>query len=81
MTDITLNSTQLSSGAQAHQRREKKVRRLLLAPSLLTILIIGVLPLSVVLIYSFLEPGSYGGVRWHFSVDAYVQLLFYNGLP
>ena len=76
MTDITLNSTQLSSGAQMHQRREKKVRRLLLAPSLLTILIIGVLPLSVVLIYSFLEPGSYGGVKWHFSVDAYVQLLF-----
>ena len=76
MTDITLNSAQLSGAAQAQQQRDKKVRRFLLAPSLLTILTIGVLPLSVVLIYSFLEPGFYGGVKWNFSVDAYIQLLF-----
>ncbi len=75
MTDITLDSTALASSAQT-QQQEKKLRRLLLAPSLITILLIGVLPLSVVLVYSFLEPGSYGGVKWNFSVDAYIQLLF-----
>ena len=26
--------------------------------------------------YSFLEPGDFGGVSWTFSLDAYVQILF-----
>jgi spermidine/putrescine transport system permease protein len=34
------------------------------------------MPLSIVLVYSFLEPGDFGGVRWTLSFDAYVQLLF-----
>jgi spermidine/putrescine transport system permease protein len=29
-----------------------------------------------VLVYSFLEPGDFGGVSWVVSFDAYVQLLF-----
>ena len=38
--------------------------------------IFGCLPLLIALIYSFLEAGPYGGVRWNFSTEAYVQLLF-----
>ncbi|WP_323785434.1 ABC transporter permease [Thalassovita sp.] len=38
--------------------------------------IFGLAPLSIALIYSFLEPGTYGGVEWVFSTDAYVQFLF-----
>jgi len=34
------------------------------------------MPLSIVLVYSFLEPGDFGGVSWVMSFDAYVQLLF-----
>ncbi len=76
MTNVTINSSRLSSCVLAEEKRLKKVRRLLLSPSLITILAIGVLPLSIVLVYSFLEPGSYGGVKWNFSFAAYVQLLF-----
>ncbi len=76
MTDLTVNNQTLSSSVQTQEQRQQKVRRLLLAPSLITILIIGVLPLSVVLVYSFLEPGAFGGVKWNFSTNAYVQLFF-----
>ena len=38
--------------------------------------IFGLAPLSIALVHSFLEPGTYGGVNWVFSTDAYVQFLF-----
>lgn len=76
MTDIAPTKTnQLSTSVKAEQKRLSKVRRWLLAPSLITILGIGILPLSIVLIYSFLEPGSYGGVKWNLSFKAYIQLI------
>ena len=54
-----------------------KLRRWgLLAPALIVIGIFGLAPLSISLIYSFLEPGTYGGVKWVFSPDAYIQFLF-----
>lgn len=37
-------------------------------------------PLSFILIYSFLTPGTYGGVEWQFSTDAYLQFLFERDL-
>lgn len=58
------------------ERMTRRTRRLLLAPAVLTILLVGLLPLTVILVYSFLEPGTYGGVRWSFSGEAYVQFLF-----
>ncbi|TBU98907.1 ABC transporter permease [Stutzerimonas kirkiae] len=51
-------------------------RGLLLAPSLLVIGLFLVLPLGMVLLFSFLQPGTYGGVEWQFSSAAYVQFLF-----
>ena len=50
-------------------------RRLTL-PALAIITVFGVLPLGLILIYSFLEAGAYGGVVWKFSPDAYVNFLF-----
>lgn len=60
----------------AEQRRKQRMRIGLLAPSLLVIGLFGIFPLSIILVYSFLEPGAYGGVKWDFSADAYVQFLF-----
>ncbi|MDU8942608.1 ABC transporter permease [Ovoidimarina sediminis] len=57
-------------------RRERRTRQFLLAPAIVTILAISVLPLGITVIYSFLTPGTYGGVTWEFSADAYVQFLF-----
>ncbi len=57
--------------------QEKRRRRIgLLAPALLTIGLFGLFPLTITLIYSFLEPGAYGGVKWKFSPEAYIQFLF-----
>ena len=51
-------------------------RALLLTPAMLTILVFMVAPLCFVAVYSFLTPGTYGGVVWEFSTEAYIQFLF-----
>ena len=76
MTDQPTTPVQLSSSVVAEEKRLRNTRYALLAPGILTIFCIGVMPLSIVLIYSFLEPGDFGGISWVLSFDAYVQLLF-----
>lgn len=49
---------------------------LLATPALILITLFGILPLLVILVYSFLKPASYGGVVWQFSTDAYLSFLF-----
>jgi len=61
-------------------RRSFRARWGLVAPSLLIIAIFGVAPLMIVVVYSFLEAATYGGVIWNFSTDAYVQFLFERDL-
>ena len=58
------------------QRKNMKVRAGLLSPAIFTIGAFLVAPLFVVLVYSFLTPGTYGGVIWEWTTDAYVQFLF-----
>jgi len=53
-----------------------KFHRLLLAPSLGTILIFMALPIALTTLYSVLTPAQYGGVIWQPSGEAYVRLLF-----
>ncbi|MGI9405080.1 MAG: ABC transporter permease [Hyphomicrobiaceae bacterium] len=55
-----------------------KTRRtwLLLSPSLLAIGIFMVLPMIILLVFSFMEADPYGGVDPAFSTEAYVQLIF-----
>jgi len=67
---------QLSASVVAAEKQASRTRAFLLAPGVLTILLIGILPLSIVLTYSFMVPGDYGGVKAEFSIDAYVQLVF-----
>ena len=73
-------NTLLSASVVAEEKRQRHTRLGLLAPGILTIFCIGIMPLSIVLVYSFLEPGDYGGVSWVLSFDAYVQLLFEEDL-
>lgn len=49
---------------------------MLLSPSLLTIGFFMVLPMLILLVFSFMEADPYGGVDPGFTVEAYVQLLF-----
>jgi spermidine/putrescine transport system permease protein len=61
--------------AQAVKAASRR-HRVLATPALLVIGIFGIVPLMLIVIYSFLEPASYGGVVWKFSTDAYVSFLF-----
>ena len=47
-----------------------------LLPGVLLICLFVVLPLCLIFIFSFLKPGTYGGVEWVFSSSSYVQFLF-----
>jgi spermidine/putrescine transport system permease protein len=58
------------------RRRFVRVRWGLAGPALLVIGVFGIVPLFIILVYSFLKAGGYGGVEWEFSVAAYVQFLF-----
>jgi spermidine/putrescine transport system permease protein len=49
---------------------------LLLSPAVLIIGCFLIAPLFIVLVYSFLTPGTYGGVIWEGTFDAYIQFLF-----
>lgn len=70
-TDARLAKARRQTGAAARRRRWQ-----LLSPAVIIIAAFGIFPLTITLIYSFLSPGTYGGITWKFSTDAYVQFLF-----
>jgi len=57
------------------RHREIKRRWLLASPSLLIIGLIGILPLSIILVYSFMTPGRFAGVEWKFTLEAWINLF------
>ena len=65
----------MTSLATARRRKEKRDRWLLLGPAIFLLLIAASGPLIVVLIYSFLTPGDYGGVEWQFSTTAWFNVV------
>lgn len=50
-------------------------RWLLASPALIVILLAAAGPLLVVLVYSFLTPGAYGGVEWQFSTEGWFGVV------
>ncbi|MGJ4858401.1 ABC transporter permease [Labrys sp. KB_33_2] len=62
--------------ASKARRSEIRNRWLLSTPALLVILLAATGPLLIVLIYSFLEPGPYGDVKWNFSTEAWTSVFF-----
>jgi spermidine/putrescine transport system permease protein len=57
------------------QRRDIRSRWLLATPSLVIIALASAGPLLIVLVYSFLQKGSYAGVVWTFSWDAWFNVF------
>ncbi len=49
---------------------------LLVTPALIVLGLAAILPLLVMLVYSFLTPGDFGNVEWIFSWDGWVSILF-----
>lgn len=58
------------------RRADIRRRWWLSVPAMLVVLLAGVGPLLVVVIYSFLESGPYGDVVWKFSTDGWFNVLF-----
>lgn len=58
------------------QRRRTRRSWLLSTPALLVLSVAASGPLLIVLVYSFLTSGEYGGVVWEFSADAWFNVVF-----
>lgn len=56
-------------------QRDQRSRWALSMPALLVIGVFSLIPLGIVAVYSFLEPGRYGNVIWSFSTDAWVSVV------
>lgn len=64
-----------AEAASAAKSKDIRNRWLLSAPALILITLAGVGPLLIVLVYSFLAPGSYGDVKWEFSTQAWFSVF------
>ena len=62
------------------QRKKTRKSWLLSTPALLVLVFAASGPLLIVLVYSFLEAGTYGGVVWKFSTDAWFNVVFYRDI-
>ncbi len=76
VTDHSDADARLAEANRIWAYRARRTRSLLLAPALVVVAVFGLFPLTITLIYSVLEPGTYGGVNWVLSGEAYVQFLF-----
>jgi len=59
----------------ARTRKEARDRWFLLTPAMFILVLAASGPLLVVVIYSFLTPGDYGGVQWDFSAKAWFNVV------
>ncbi len=76
-------TTLLLTGAQAaHITERKEVRRrwLLVSPALLIIGVAGLVPLTVILFYSFMSPGPYAGISFEPTFQAWINLVIEEDL-
>jgi spermidine/putrescine transport system permease protein len=66
----------IADAVRAADRRDTRNRWLLSAPALIILTLAAIGPLAIVLVYSFLAKGDYGGVEWKFSSDAWFNVVF-----
>ena len=66
---------QLSEYEQVARQKETRRNLLLCAPALVVLFLAASGPLLVMLFYSFLSPGQYGGVVYEFSFDGWINVI------
>ena len=76
VADIPAPTERLAAAQAIVRKRWLKSRYGLVGPAIAIIGVFGILPLMIMLVYSFLKAGDYGGVVWHFSTEAYITTLF-----
>ncbi len=82
MTNVTNNQPKEFEVDLEEVARKQGVRRniLLSTPALLVLLFAASGPLLIMLVYSFLTAGDYGGVKWQFSVQAWFDVFFHRDI-
>jgi spermidine/putrescine transport system permease protein len=66
----------MSAAEDAVLQRSDRNGWLLVTPALVVLALAAILPLLVMLVYSFLAPGDFGNVEWEFSWDGWMSILF-----
>jgi spermidine/putrescine transport system permease protein len=66
----------MSPAEEAALRQSDRNGWLLVTPALVVLGLAAILPLLVMLVYSFLTPGEFGNVEWQFSWDGWISILF-----
>ena len=64
-----------SPAERAKEAADHRARWLLASPALIIIGLLSLLPMLIVLAYSFMGKGAYGGVEWRFSTDAWLNVV------
>jgi spermidine/putrescine transport system permease protein len=75
-SDIPAPTPRAAAAQALLRKRWLRSRWGLSGPALVIIGLFGILPLLIMITYSFLVAGEYGGVVWKWSTDAYVSFLF-----
>ena len=65
---------------QLARKREVKTNILLTVPALVVLVAAASGPLLIMLVFSFLTPGDYGGVKWELSFEAWFQVFLYEDI-
>jgi spermidine/putrescine transport system permease protein len=66
----------MSAAEETAIRQSDRNGWLLVIPALVVLGLAAILPLLVMLVYSFLTPGEFGNVEWVFSWDGWIGILF-----
>ncbi|MFT6371322.1 MAG: spermidine/putrescine transport system permease protein [Gammaproteobacteria bacterium] len=74
------DTPKLSIAEQSAQKQEVKLNILLCLPALVVLFVAASGPLLVMLFYSFLTPGDYGGVEYHLSFDGWFNVFFFRDI-
>lgn len=76
-----MNNNKTASGPVRNMQINRTRRNWLLsAPALVVLAAAASGPLLIVLVYSFLSAGEYGGVVWKFSTDAWFNVVFFRDI-
>ena len=57
------------------ERRSVRKRWILVSPALAIIGIVGIMPLAIITVYSFMSPGPYAGISWEPTLEAWLSVF------
>ena len=77
---MSQNTSPLSIQEQLARQQETKTNWLLCTPALIVLFLAASGPLLVMLFYSFLTPGDYGGVEYQLSFDGWINVFLFRDI-